>query len=145
MITMKNEVFVGLEYELWGGGGLSFGGGRKTFRDKKSTGVGDFFSWGKKGGGLAPSHWAGKTLVGGGSNTTFWGKNPQVYLIIIREWITYPPRPPHFKSWQFSRWCILFNPLQLSTRVLKQLKTVTTNGSHLPSRLSSGKLNFNNG
>ena len=39
------------------GGGLSFGGGRKTFRDKKSTGVGDFFSWGKKGGGgLAPSH-----------------------------------------------------------------------------------------
>ena len=33
------------------GGGLSFGGGRKTFRDKKSTGVGDFFSWGKKGGG----------------------------------------------------------------------------------------------
>ena len=33
------------------GGGLIFGGGRKTFRDKKSTGVGDFFSWGKKGGG----------------------------------------------------------------------------------------------
>ena len=37
-----------------GGGGLSFGGGRKTFRDKKSTGVGDFFSWGKKGGGGLP-------------------------------------------------------------------------------------------
>lgn len=57
MITMKNEVFVGLEYELWGrGGGLSFGGGRKTFRDKKSTGVGDFFSWGKKGGGGGLPH-----------------------------------------------------------------------------------------
>ena len=35
------------------GGGLSFGGGRKTFRDK-STGVEDFFSWGKKGGGGLP-------------------------------------------------------------------------------------------
>ena len=26
------------------------------------------------------------TIVGGESNCQFWGKNPQVHLIIIREW-----------------------------------------------------------
>ena len=59
-------------------------------------------------------------ILGGGSNCKFWEKNPQVYLVILREWPKIlTPYPPHFKkSRQFWPWCILPPPppfLKLAT------------------------------
>ena len=33
-------------------------------------------------------------LIVGGSNCKFWGKNPQVHLVIIRQWPKNTPHPP---------------------------------------------------
>ena len=53
--------------------------------------------------------------LGGGQIANFGEKNPQVHLIIKTEW----PKnnPPYFKkSWSFSPWYILFDPLQLGAK-----------------------------
>ena len=78
------------------GGGLSFGGGRKTFRDKKSTGVGDFFSWGKKGGGACPIPLSRKNSGRRGIKYHILGKKPSSLFNYYKRMNNLPP--PHFKS-----------------------------------------------
>ena len=47
---------------------------------------------------------------GGVSNCKFFGKIPQVYLIIIRKWPKNTP-PPNLRNLDnFPPWCILFDP-----------------------------------
>ena len=55
---------------------------------------------------------------GGGQIANFGEKNPQVYLIIIREWHNPPPPlPPYFKNLDnFHPSPFYLTPLQLSTK-----------------------------
>ena len=61
---------------------------------------------------------------GRGVNCKFLGKNPQVHLIIIREWPKNTTTPHFKKPWYIPPWYILFDPpsprpshsLQLGTK-----------------------------
>ena len=78
-----------------GGGGIKLWWGKENI--SKSTGVGDFFSWGKKGGGGAcPIPLSRKNSGRRGIKNHILGKKPSSLFNYYKRMNNLPP--PHFKS-----------------------------------------------